>query len=244
MPPSGSEEASTIFDALEIEYEKAYGNNPFKIAAVKHAMNLFPPASKILDIGCGTGSPVIEILSAADADHQITGFDVSAKMVELTRSRYKAAFTVADMLDFPTEERQYDAIFMIFSHLHLSYSQIWKMMYKYAKALDEEGLFVLGQMPADTYVTDESEYADWTKSYVENYDLPFMGGTHKGFMMTVKGQRQFLESMGMDVLYETVDSFQPESEKCRPEEQQYLIARRRKGVDVMFGRPIPRLKDV
>jgi hypothetical protein len=38
---------------------------------------------------------------------------------------------------------------------------------------------------------------------------------------------RWLESMGLEIVWESCDVFQPDNEKCVPEVQQYIIAKRK-----------------
>lgn len=236
MVAAGSQAGHDTFDALNIEYEKAYRNNPFKVTAIKKAIDLLDPASKVLDVGCGTGVPVSELLS--EAGLEVVGFDIAPKMIELAQKRVKGTFFISDMLQFKVEGT-YSAVFMIFAHLQLSYAAVHAVVYKYVCALKPGGIFVLGQMPSDAYVKDDSSY-DETRTYVEDYDAPFMGEPLPTFMMSEQGQRNFLESMGLEILSETIDEFQPDNEKCEPEKQQYIIARRPIDGKIVEPQPLPR----
>lgn len=235
---AGSQAGHDTFDALNIEYEKAYRNNPFKITAVKKAISLLDPASKVLDVGCGTGVPVSELLS--EAGLEVIGFDIAPKMVELAQQRVKGAFSVSDMVQFKVEDT-FSGVFMIFAHLQLSYAAVHAAVYKYVCALKPGGIFVFGQMPSDTYVKDEDDSSyDETRTYVEDYNAPFMGEPLPTFMMSAQGQRNFLTSMGLEIVSETIDDFQPDNEICEPEKQQYIIARRPVDGKIVEPQPLPR----
>ncbi|KAB8292437.1 hypothetical protein EYC80_008161 [Monilinia laxa] len=235
---AGSQAGHDTFDALNIEYEKAYRNNPFKIAAVKKAISLLDPASKVLDVGCGTGVPVSELLS--EAGLEVIGFDIAPRMVELAQQRAKGTFSVSDMVEFKVEDT-FSAVFMIFAHLQLSYAAVHAAVYKYVSALKPGGIFVFGQMPSDTYVKDEDNSSyDETRTYVEDYNAPFMGEPLPTFMMSAQGQRNFLTSMGLEIVSETIDDFQPDNEICELEKQQYIIARRPVEGNIVEPQPLPR----
>ena len=75
---------------------------------------------------------------------------------------------------------------------------------------------MLGQMPSDSYVLDYEDY-DETRTYVEDYKAPFMGELLPTLMLSAEGQRRFLISMGLEVVWEQIDTFQPRHEKCDPE---------------------------
>lgn len=240
MSTTGSLAGLETFDSLNIEYEHAYRNNPFKVACVKEVISLLPPQSRVLDVGCGTGIPVSQMLS--EAGLHVYGLDISPKMVELAASRVKGTFVVSDMLTY-NPEGQFAAAFMIFAHLQMHYSDFHAACHKFAKALQPGGLFVIGQMPSDRYVPADEPTIGERSCYVDDYEAPFMGELLPTLMMSAEGQRQFLSSMGLEILSETIDPFQPDNPKCEPEDQQYLVARRREGVEVMAPRPLPKMKD-
>ncbi|KAK3633783.1 hypothetical protein LTR22_019967 [Elasticomyces elasticus] len=77
---------------------------------VSHAIAHLTPGSRILDVGCGTGVPVSQML--AEAGMKVTGTDVAPKMVERARRRVEGNFEVADMANYAPKS-SYDAIFFI-----------------------------------------------------------------------------------------------------------------------------------
>jgi len=159
-------------------------------------------------------------------------------MIKLAQTRVKGHFVISDMLNYEIELK-FAAVFMIFSTLQLSYVDFHCAGYKFANALQPGGLLALGQMPSDTYVEDVSSY-DETKTYVEDYPAPFMGEMLPTLMLSAEGQRNFLSSMGLEVVWEQIDTFQPRNEKCEPEEQQYIIARRPDERPLAQPKPLPK----
>ena len=222
MSTPGALAGLRTFNELNIEYEKAYSDNEFKVACVQNAISMLPRGSKVLDVGCGTGMPVSEMLSKAGL--QVVGCDISPRMIDLAQSRVKGSFVVSDLLEYQPEG-QFAGVFVIFSHLQLLYADLHAAAYKYGNTLEPGGIFVIGQMPIDTYIEDDSNY-DPTKTYVENHPVPFMGGTLPSFAMSTEGQLNFLRSMGLEIFSNKIDTFQSKNQKCLPEEQQYIIARR------------------
>lgn len=228
-------EEHDMWDGLNIEYEHAYRNNPHKKAMVSHVIKLLTPGSNILDVGCGTGVPVSQMLSEAGMD--VTGTDVAPKMVEHARKRVKGTFEVADMVDCHPKGT-YDAIFIIYSQLGLQYATFHGAVSRLVRSLRPNGILAIGQSPADQIPENDPAW-DSTHTYVEGYNLPFWGKPFATLMFTREGQRRFLESMGLDVVYDTLDVFQPDNPKCHPEHQQYIVARRKGDQIVQQPRPLP-----
>lgn len=148
-------------------------------------------------------------------------------MVAYASSRVAGNFTVGDMLTYQPLDGTFDAIFVIFSQLQLQYADFRTAMLKYTAALRPGGLLVLGQMPGDDHVEDGNW--DETRTWVEDYPAPFMGEMLPTLMLSREGQRKFLQAMGLQVVWERIDIFEPKNERCVPEEQQYIIARKGEG---------------
>lgn len=227
------------FENLHIGYEEAYGNNPYKKACIEAALNLLPPRGRILDIGCGTGIPVSRMLSEAGLN--VTGIDISPTMVALAATRIKGTFICEDMLTFQPQGK-FAGVVMIFSHLQLDYVSVHSVVDKVASAIEAGGILVFGQMPADRYVVGDETAYDETGTYVENYPGPFMREIIPHFMMSRDGQKRFITSMGLEIVYETVDEFQPAAEGCLSETQQYIIARRNHEKPLRPPEPLPLYK--
>ncbi|KAK3677128.1 hypothetical protein LTR78_003333 [Recurvomyces mirabilis] len=235
MSTAGAQAGLETFDALHIEYENAYKDNLYKQRCIQSTIALLEPGARCLDVGCGTGVPVAQML--ASAGMEVVGTDIAPKMIALARSQVKGTFLETDMLTYQPEG-EFDAVLMIFCHLQLSYKDFHTAAYKFASTLRPGGLFIIGEMPADRYVKDVSSY-DKSGSWVEDYPAPFFGEALPTFMMTEQGLLHFLKSMGFEIISNTVDTFQPSSQKCDPEEQQYVIARRLHHAPVKQPQPQP-----
>jgi len=231
-------EERDMWDGLNIEYELAYRHNPFKKACVAAAIKLLGPGLRVLDVGCGTGVPVSQML--AEAGMEVVGTDVAPNMVKHAQKRVKGTFTVADMVDYQPEG-SYAGIFIIYSQLGLSYAAFHAAVSKLSKSLKPGGLLVIGQSPADgEKVPADAPEWDETRSFVEGYNLPFWGKPFATLMFTREGQKDFLRSMGLEIVYDTSNVFQPDNEACHPERQQYVIARRHGDQPVTPPRPLPK----
>lgn len=232
-------EEHDMWDELNIEYENAYRNNPFKRDCVEKAITLLKPGCRVLDVGCGTGVPVAKML--ADAGMDVHGTDVAPQMINHAKASVKGTFEVANMVEHEPQGT-FDAIFIIFSQLGLTYADFHGAVHRVAKTLRPDGLLIIGQAPAEQVVPAHDDAWDETRSYVEGYNLPFWGQPFPTLMFARDGQKKFLESMGFAVLYDEVNTFQPENANCGPEDQQYIIARRNGDDTVKQLMPLPKAK--
>lgn len=76
-----------------------------------------------------------------------------------------------------------------------------------------------------------------SKSYVEDHPAHFMGEMIPTFAMSVDRQLHSPRSMGLEIIRNKIDTFQPKNEKFVLEEQQYVIAKRPDGKP--FAQPKP-----
>jgi SAM-dependent methyltransferase len=73
------------------------------------------PNSRVLDVGCGTGSTTLAVARRLGRNGRCVGIDISAPMIIAARSRTEregagASFTHADAQTFPFEPSSFDAI--------------------------------------------------------------------------------------------------------------------------------------
>ncbi|KAK4893087.1 hypothetical protein LTR27_008427 [Elasticomyces elasticus] len=237
MSTEGAQFGKDVFEPLNIEYENAYKHNPFKRACIEKSISMLKPRSRVLDVGCGTGVPVSSMLAEADMD--VTGIDIAPSMIEIARSKVKGEFLVADCLEYQPQGT-FDAIYIIYSQLSLTYADVHAMVFRLAKSLSVGGLLVVGQDAADDHVSQDDPHWDETHSYAEDFNLPFWGKPFKTLLLSRQGQLDFLSSMGLDIVSETLDVFQPDNAVCDPEHQQYVIARRTTNAPVAVPQPLPK----
>jgi ubiquinone/menaquinone biosynthesis C-methylase UbiE len=81
-------ETQEAFDSVAADYDGARGNNAL-IQQMRTEMwrsldATYPPASRLIDLGCGTG---LDAIRMAQLGHQVTATDWSPQMVQRTRDR-------------------------------------------------------------------------------------------------------------------------------------------------------------
>jgi SAM-dependent methyltransferase len=99
-----------------------------------------PNARNVLELGCGTGS----ILKHLQNSYQISGLDISQRMLAIARQKIPHAKLLRqDMVDFQIDE-QFDAIFCIYDSInHLRRFSDWKKVFASARRhLSPGGCFI------------------------------------------------------------------------------------------------------
>jgi len=97
---------------------------------------------KILDLGCGNGR-LYKILKNNGVEY--TGIDISKKLIEIARKNYpKARFIVADALNLPFKEKEFDLVFAIALLHHIPTENLQLRVLKNCfKILKKNGLIIL-----------------------------------------------------------------------------------------------------
>ena len=76
------------FDSVAVDYDGPLGNNALiqriRVRTMDAVQKNIPPASHLLDLGCGTG---LDAASLASTGYRITAIDWSAEMVKRTKNR-------------------------------------------------------------------------------------------------------------------------------------------------------------
>lgn len=130
-------------------YAEDYLNNPRLTKVFDGWMKGLPKGGKVLDMGCGHGSPVIERL--LKEGFRVSGLDLSPVMLEVAREKFP-------MVDFREkasteldDEAKYDGICSFNSMLYLDPVDLINSIYRAYRALRPKGkLFLFGY---DTHPT-------------------------------------------------------------------------------------------
>jgi predicted TPR repeat methyltransferase len=99
-----------------------------------------PKGGRILDLGCGAGEPIARYL--IDRDRQLTGVDVSERMIALARTRFgRHRWICADMRDAEVEG-PFHGVIAWDSIFHLRPEDQAAMVVKVAGLLAPDGAFL------------------------------------------------------------------------------------------------------
>jgi SAM-dependent methyltransferase len=111
------------------------------------------PAGCILDLGCGAGKPLAELILKSGFD--LTGIDYSAAMLELARERYPTAEWIhGDMRDMRSLlHRRFDGIYSWDGSFHLTREEQRQLLIDIAAQLRPGGTLMLTVGSRDGEVT-------------------------------------------------------------------------------------------
>jgi ubiquinone/menaquinone biosynthesis C-methylase UbiE len=108
-----------------------------------------PPGASILDLGCGTGEPILRYL--VERRFTVTGVDASTAMIALARTRFPGArLLVADMRRLSLGQR-FDAVLAWHSLFHLPHDEQRAMFTTFAHLSNPGGILMF---------TSGSEYGE------------------------------------------------------------------------------------
>jgi ubiquinone/menaquinone biosynthesis C-methylase UbiE len=201
--------AREVFDSLGKDYETAFAGFTARRDEVDWLASELPANARVLDVGCGTGRPVAEVLAAAG--HQVTGYDVSPTMIELARAQVPGAtFGVADLRVLDQPASSWDAVVACYSLLQLTRAEIDAALAKFAEWLAPGGIFLMATVPVD----------------VEGFDVEFMGKPVTVSSYSAQGYRERLERLGLAVVRERFAEFRPDYPGAAPENDLFLSARK------------------
>ncbi|MFH2085214.1 MAG: class I SAM-dependent methyltransferase [bacterium] len=109
---------------------------------VRQLLKYLPKNSTILDLGCGAGVPVDEIL--LKAGHQIIGIDISSEQIKLTRKKCPGGdFIVGDIRNLKGEEYKVQAVVSFYTLFHIPRNEHQKMLKIFANYLDKNGMLLI-----------------------------------------------------------------------------------------------------
>lgn len=98
------------YDSIASGYDELYGEEQLKKLrfAVENGLRVY--GKKVIDVGCGTGLIIEELLRLGAAE--VTGIDLSEGMIEIAKKRLrnnsKVRLMVGNALALPFEDRSFD----------------------------------------------------------------------------------------------------------------------------------------
>lgn len=100
-----------------------------------------PASSCVLDLGCGCGVPVSQVLAT---DHRVTGVDISPVQVDRARRLVpEADFMCADMCEVEFPDASFDAVVCLYAIIHVPVDEQPSLIGRIARWLAPGGLFLV-----------------------------------------------------------------------------------------------------
>jgi SAM-dependent methyltransferase len=197
------------FDRIGEHYDEAFPHKDGQVTAGEWLIERLPPGSRVLDVGCGTGTPTARQLTGAG--HEVLGLDISEEMLRLARRDVPGAeFRYLDIVDLDPSLGEFPAVVAFFSLMLLPRAEIPTVLEKIHGLIRPDGYFLLSMVEAD----------------LDDTPIHFLGSPVRvtGY---IRGELQeLLTAAGFEVIELRHLSYAPASTELPPEVQLFLFCRR------------------
>ncbi len=134
------------YDRIAEQYDNdKYRSHFSDEAELDEFMSLVKPGGHVLDAGCGSGRRVARVL--VDNGFQVTGIDISQKMIDLAKHLGpEATFEVGDMTALNFEDDSFDGIVSTYAVFHVPRTKHFSLFLDFHRILRKGGalLFSVG----------------------------------------------------------------------------------------------------
>ncbi|WP_158890304.1 class I SAM-dependent methyltransferase [Amycolatopsis anabasis] len=197
---------SAPFDHIGERYEHAFADRPEQVATGSWLIDQVPPGGRVLDHGCGSGTPTL--VQLAGAGLEVVGVDESRRMLELARARVpEADLRRRDLRDLGPELGEFDAVASFFALLMLPKRDILPVLRALRERLRGPRLLALGMVDGD----------------YDDTPVPFLGTTIRESAFPLRQLTDLVAEAGFEVLART--EVEVDLDAGRSERQQFLRAR-------------------
>ncbi|TQV95980.1 methyltransferase [Cordyceps javanica] len=227
-----------MYDDICESYNDAFSGNPGIVQALERLKQSHLPGCSVLDVGCGPGGPASRLI---EAGYDVTGIDLSQKMVDYCQKSFDGNFLKIDMTDFEPET-QFDAVLSLFNLFHVSHAVIYSMIFKMASWLRPGGTIAIATLEAERIVRDEAQLFKLQQTqYVERFGTEFMGRVVPCTLLTTKEWLRLLQEAGF--LIQSVDRHEFQVSVFDYTERQIFFTAKRTHLEPLFGPyPLPPLR--
>ncbi|MCT9931041.1 class I SAM-dependent methyltransferase [Planotetraspora sp. A-T 1434] len=197
------------FNRIGGRYDEAFPHKDGQIAAGEWLIKQLQPGARVLDVGCGTGSPTAQ--QFAEAGCEVTGVDISPVMLDLARRNVpEATFLELDVLELDGSLGTFDAVTAFFALLMLPRADIVAALGRIHSVLAPGGLFSLSMVEID----------------LDDVPFQFLGAPVRVTGYLRDQLREVVEDAGFSVLTENHISYAPATTQAPPEIQLFFNCRR------------------
>ena len=103
-------------------------------------LSRLPPDATILDLGCGTGKPILQYL--VEKKLQVTGVDASSQMLDIAKANFPSTEFILQDMRLLHLNRKFDAIIAWHSFFHLQASEQPGMFQRFEEHLNPNGILL------------------------------------------------------------------------------------------------------
>lgn len=197
------------YDAIASAYLASRRADGADVRLLEELALLLEPGARVLDAGCGAGTPVTRMLASR---FEVTGIDLSGTQVELARRAVPSArFEVADMTAWDAPDASFDAVVSYYAIIHVPRERHRALLERFHRLLRPGGLALLTMGAADN--PDDVD-RDWLGTGAPMY------WSHWGHAENLRLAR----AAGFEVIWDRLVS---ESEEYGGGQHLFLLLRRR-----------------
>lgn len=129
------------YDALSLRYDLAYSAETKYQPWISELCGRLPAGGTVLDLGCGSGMPVVRDLTAAG--YRVTGVDISGEQIRRARESVpQAEFVRADATAVEFGPASFDAVVSLYALIHIPLQEQLPLLEKIAGWLRPGGWFL------------------------------------------------------------------------------------------------------
>ncbi len=129
------------YDRMGETYHNLRDNKKFSRELEKFT-ELLPSAGKILDAGCGVGTPVSQFL--VEKGFKVTGVDLSKRMIDLAKVNVpEARFFQKNILTLDFANDSFDGIICVYTLWHIPRANHSSIIENFHRMLKDDGILVL-----------------------------------------------------------------------------------------------------
>ena len=156
-PVSAHTDVAAAYDRIAGWFDTTRTRALIERPYLEELVRTLAPGSSVLDLGCGTGEPILRFL--VERGLAVSGVDASAAMIALARPRFpQARLLVGDMRGLVADER-FDAVIAWHSLFHLPHADQRAMFASFAQLLNPHGIlmFTSGSAHGETWSDNGGE---------------------------------------------------------------------------------------
>jgi 2-polyprenyl-3-methyl-5-hydroxy-6-metoxy-1,4-benzoquinol methylase len=140
MSKAESKNVYKTYDKIAHWYAQNRTSKLLEKGYLDQLIELIPDNGNVLDIGCGTGKPILEYLQSKKL--RVTGLDASTKILDIAKANFpETDFILQDMRQLSLE-RKFDAIIAWNSFFHLPAEDQPAMFSLFEKHLHPKGVLL------------------------------------------------------------------------------------------------------